>query len=201
MFAEGLRDMKNILKKIVNKLCLYYQKLKCEIYFFFQEGYGLSYAITNLPKIYLIAILKSYGVKVGDGTGIESGLIIHRIHNKKDFEKLIIGEKVHIGHNMLFDLTSNIEIGSNTAFGANCQIWTHTGNWTHERNDEKDEVNPVYIGKSVICYSGVIISQGVTIENYARVAAGSVVINNVKEKTFVGGVPAKFIKDIHWNIH
>jgi len=185
-----------LIKKIINIIGYYFYKLKCECFYYLHGGQGLSYAVENLPNLYIVPILKSYGATIGERSDIDTGLILHRIVKKKDIQKLSIGNRTHIGHNMILDLTSCIEIGSNTAFGANCQIWTHTGNWTINRDDETDIINSVLIGESVICYSGVIISQNVTIGDYSRVAAGSVVINNIDEKTFVGGVPAKIIKTI-----
>lgn len=44
--------------------------------------------------------------------------------------------------------------------------------------------------------AGVIILQGVTIEEGAVIAAGSLVNKDVKRYTVVGGMPARFIKDI-----
>lgn len=186
-----------LIKRIINLIGYYSYKLKCECFYYLQGGVGLSYVVENLPKLYILPILKSYGATIGDRSDIDTGLILHRIVKKKDIQKLSIGNRTHLGHNMILDLTSSIEIGSNTAFGANCQIWTHTGNWTINRDDETDAINPVIIGDSVICYSGVIISQNITIGDYSRVAAGSVVINSINEKTFVGGVPAKIIKSIN----
>lgn len=174
----------------------YYYKMKCDIFYILQGGPGLSYVVENLPKRFIVPILKNNGANIGEGCDIDTGLILHRNGNKRDLRKLSIGKRSHLGHNMILDLTERIEIGSNTAFGANCQIWTHTGNWTINRNDETDIINPVSIGESVICYSGVIISQNVTIGDYSRVAAGSVVTKNVDEYTMIGGTPARFINQI-----
>ncbi len=187
--------LKNI-KKLLNGIGYTFYKLKCSFFYKLQGGEGLSFVIEKLPKIYIIPILKSYGAAIGEGCDIDRGIILHRLIQTKDIRKLSIGDKTHLGHNMILDLTSDIKIGSYSAFGANCQIWTHTGNWTIDRSDEVDIINPVIIGDSVICYSGVIISQNVTIGDYSRVAAGSVLTKNVESKCFVGGVPAKFIKEI-----
>ena len=184
------------LRLLINKITLPYYKLKCNIFFILYGGEGIGYTIEKLPRNYIIPLLRFYGAYIGEFSDIDRGLILHRISQKSDFKKIIIGKKVHIGHNMLFDLSSKIEIGSDSAFGANCQIWTHTGDWTLDRKDEHDEINPVKIGKAVICYSNVIISQGIIIGDYARVGASSVVIKNIPDKTFYAGVPAKFIKGI-----
>jgi acetyltransferase-like isoleucine patch superfamily enzyme len=152
--------------------------------------------IENLPKYFIIPILKSYGAKIGDNTNIDRGLILHRIKHFGDAKKITLGNNVHIGRNTILDLSSYIFVDSDTALGAGCQIWTHTGNWTNDRKDEHDKINSVSIGKAVICYSGVIISQNVKIGDFARVGAGSLIIRDVEARTFVGGVPAKLIKKI-----
>ena len=190
--------MKKLIKKILLNIILSYFKQKCNFFFKLYGGEGIGYVIEKMPSIHLIPLLRYYGANIGDSSDIDRGLIIHRISKKNDLKKLTIGEKVYIGHNMLFDLSSKIGIGSNSAFGANCQIWTHTGDWTLDRKDEHDEINPVIIGKAVICYSNVIISQGIIIGDYVRVGASSVVVKDIPEKEFWAGVPARFIKLIKW---
>ena len=61
--------------------------------------------------------------------------------------------------------------------------------------DNKSKINPVKIGKSVICYSNVLIKDGITIGDFSRVGGGSVVVENIPQKTFYAGVPAKLIKN------
>ncbi|MBN2519287.1 MAG: hypothetical protein JXB17_02185 [Bacteroidales bacterium] len=188
--------MKKILKRIIYGIILLYYKMKCELYYFLFGGEGLSTVIENMPKFCIKPILRKFGAHIGNNSNIDRGLILHKVVKKKDIKKIRIGDRVHIGRYTLLDLSADIFIDSDTALGAFCQIWTHTGNWTLDREDEHNITNPVTIGKAVICYSGVTIGQNVKIGNFARVGAGSVVIRDVKEKTLVGGVTAKFIKNI-----
>lgn len=185
---------KNLFIQVLIKIGLLYWLCKCEIAYFLNHGLGFCFVIEKLPPTFIVPILRRYGASIGTDCQIDSGLIIHRIKEKSELKKLIIGNSVYIGHRMLFDLTDLITIESYCAFGANCQIWTHTGNWTFDRSDEKDIRNPVTIKTSVIIYSGCIISQNVTIGKYSRVAAGSVVTRSIDDMCFVGGVPAMFIK-------
>ncbi len=55
---------------------------------------------------------------------------------------------------------------------------------------------PIHIGRNVWIGANVTILSGVTIGENAIVAAGAVVTKDVAPNTMVGGVPAKFIKQI-----
>ena len=55
---------------------------------------------------------------------------------------------------------------------------------------------PVTLKRNAICYSGVIVSPGVTIGENARVGACSLVNKDVEADTFVGGVPAKLVSTL-----
>lgn len=183
-----------MLKKIVLAITKKKWFIKASFSFWLFGPYGVCNVVKRAPFPFIQPILRKYGAQIGKNCVIDTGLLIHRPDKDKPFKNLCLGEKVYIGHNCLIDLTSDVKIGSDTAFGANCQIWTHTGDWTWNKDDEKEKVEPVIIGKATIIYSGAVISQGVNIGDYARVGAGSVVTKDVKEKYFVAGMPAKEIK-------
>ena len=60
----------------------------------------------------------------------------------------------------------------------------------------KNHYAPIKIGSNVWIGSNATVLQGVTIGDWAVIAAGAVVAKNVEPYTVVGGVPAKFIKKI-----
>ncbi|MFZ2865481.1 MAG: acyltransferase [Ignavibacteriaceae bacterium] len=152
------------------------------------------------PYPFIQLILKNYGAKIGNNCVIDTGMIIHRPDPIIPFKNLEIGDNVYIGHNVLFDLTTKITIENEIGIGAGCQFWTHTGdfkeNFMDKEHDYHEEILPIKIEKKTICYSGVIVSPGVTIGKYGRIGAGSFVSNNTNSYSFYGGVPAKKIKDL-----
>jgi len=55
---------------------------------------------------------------------------------------------------------------------------------------------PVEIGDDVTVFANGVISSGVKIGNGAVIAAGSVVLDDVPAHTMVGGVPARFLRQV-----
>ena len=183
-----------ILRKLIFKVGFYYYVFKCELLFFSNHASGLSYVIQYMPHAFIIPILRKYGATVGERCQIDTGIILHRIRKKEDIQRLEIGDHVYVGHNMIFDLSDKITIGNHCGFGANCQIWTHVGDYTYSYDDYFDRTKEVKVDSGVVVYSGSIISPGITIGQYARVLAGSVVTKDIESKCVAGGVPAKVIK-------
>jgi len=111
-----------------------------------------------------------------------------------DISLLQIGNQVSFGGNVRLHIDAPIYIGENTMIAPNVVIHTNTHNysehpmWTH-RVDK-----PIHIGKNVWIGIGALILAGVIIEDFAVVAAGSVVTANVPEGAIVAGNPAKIIK-------
>lgn len=58
-------------------------------------------------------------------------------------------------------------------------------------------VSPIVIESNVWIGAGATILPGVTIGENSVVAAGAVVTKDVPPNTIVGGVPAKFIKNVN----
>ena len=106
-----------------------------------------------------------------------------------------IGKNVFINSACMFQDQGGIEIGDGTLIGHNVVLATLNHNMK-----VKDRGNivpkPIKIGKNVWIGANVTICQGVEIGDGAVVAAGAVVNKNVEKNTVVGGIPAKFIKNI-----
>lgn len=146
------------------------------------------------PKFYRIA-----GLNIGRGTSITGPLSL----------RADTTNKIHIGKNTYFNSEtrfgcqdSEIRIGNNVLVGPRVSFESASHNLIHEEGKGRGFfTKSIIIQDKVWIGAGAIILQGVTIEEGAVVAAGAVVNKDVKRFTVVGGVPARFIKEIpHANV-
>lgn len=113
-----------------------------------------------------------------------------------DFGKNIsIGKDVFINSGCRFQDQGGISIGDGTLIGHNVVLATVNHALEPQRN-RKNHYAPIIIGNHVWIGSNVTILPGVTIHDWAVVAAGAVVTKDVPALTVVGGVPAKVLRVI-----
>lgn len=113
-----------------------------------------------------------------------------------DFGKNItIGKDVFINSGCHFQDQGGITIKDGTFIGHNVVIATINHDLDPSMN-RKNHYSSVIIEKNVWIGSNATILPGVTIGEWAVIAAGAVVTKNVPPMTVVGGVPAKIIKHI-----
>ena len=111
------------------------------------------------------------------------------------------GKNIHLGRNVFinagckFQDQGGITIGDNALIGHNVVLATLNHNESVEKRGNLIPA-PIKIGNDVWIGSNATILSGVTVGDGAIVAAGAVVTKDVKPKTVVGGVPAKYIRDI-----
>ena len=111
-----------------------------------------------------------------------------------DFGKNItIGKDVFINSGCHFQDQGGIEIGDGTLIGHNVVLATINHDLNPKEN-RKNHYAPIKIGAHVWIGSNAAILSGVTIGDYAVIAAGAVVTRDVPAMTIVGGVPTKVLK-------
>ncbi|MFG6338581.1 MAG: sugar O-acetyltransferase [Lachnospiraceae bacterium] len=111
-----------------------------------------------------------------------------------DFGKNItIGKDVFINSGCHFQDQGGIEIGDGALIGHNVVLATINHDLNPKEN-RKNHYAPIKIGAHVWIGSNATILPGVTIGDWAVVAAGAVVTQDVPTMTVVGGVPAKVLK-------
>jgi acetyltransferase-like isoleucine patch superfamily enzyme len=104
-----------------------------------------------------------------------------------------IGKDVQIGPLNWFDFVwpNYIEIGDGVSIAGMCTIIAHSTPLAYHSKYFESFVKPVRIGKNVWVAVGCTILPGTTIGDGAVVAAGSVVVSDIKEESFAYGIPAK----------
>ena len=113
-----------------------------------------------------------------------------------DFGKNIqFGKDVFIKSGCHFQDQGGITVGDGSLIGHNVVLATINHDLDPAQN-RKNHYAPITIGNHVWIGSNATILSGVTIGDWAVVAAGAVVTKDVPPRTVVGGVPAKVIKTI-----
>lgn len=113
-----------------------------------------------------------------------------------DFGKNIsIGKDVFINSGCHFQDQGGIIIGDGSLIGHNVVLATINHDLLPSQK-RKNHYAPITIGSNVWIGSNAVILPGVTIGEWAVVAAGAVVTHDVPPLTIVGGVPARVIKVI-----
>lgn len=103
-----------------------------------------------------------------------------------------IEDGVAVGLMAMLDIffPQKISIGANSIIGYNVTILTH------EFLIKQYRLGAVDIGRDVMVGANVTILPGVEIGDGSIVAAGAVVTKDVPSGVMVGGVPARYIKDL-----
>jgi len=127
----------------------------------------------------------------GNNITIASGVKIFKAGN------LEIGSNVRLGEGTTINASGGVKIGNNVSFAREVLIWTSSHNYYSPETlpfDKQFDLRPVEIKDNVWLGARCTIIPGVTIEEGAVVAMGSVVTQNVPKGAVVGGNPAKILK-------
>jgi acetyltransferase-like isoleucine patch superfamily enzyme len=150
--------------------------------------------LRQLDKNSMIPILIKNGACIGYEADIEAPLIFH---NCNDFKNLVIGKNCHIGKNCFFDLRDKIIIEDHVVISMQCTFITHIDMTKSNLSTQfKQAQQPIIIKQNVYIGVNSTILKGVTLGESSFIAAGSVVTKNVEPFNQVGGVPARFLKNI-----
>jgi len=131
---------------------------------------------------------------------IENNVVIKegaRICSCNENAAVFIGENTTFGHHSFLFSSESIEIGANCLIAPFVYIVDSDHNIDKGKliNEQPNSTAPIKIGNDVWIGTGAKILKGVTIEDGAVIAAGSLVKSDVKAYEIHGGVPAKKISD------
>ncbi|OGF98916.1 MAG: hypothetical protein A3F83_07100 [Candidatus Glassbacteria bacterium RIFCSPLOWO2_12_FULL_58_11] len=153
--------------------------------------------IVLLPPNVRRMLLNLYGADVGIETLIHPITFINIY--RRGFKGLACGRYCFVGEECLLDLADGIELGDNVTLAPRVTILTHINvGYKHHPLQEyfPASSSPVEIGSGSFVGANSTILPGVKIGENALVASGSLVKENVREWTVVGGVPARLIREI-----
>lgn len=141
-------------------------------------------------RTYLLA-----GLKIGEETKI-----IGPLHTRPDStQHIIIGARCYINADIRLSVgLSTVTIGEGALIGPKVSFETAGHSVNLDANNERRLFSKaIKVEDNTWIGAGAIILAGVTIGYGAVVAAGAVVTKDVQPNTVVGGVPAKFLKNIN----
>ena len=112
------------------------------------------------------------------------------------------GKNITVGENVFINACCHFQDHGGVTIGDGCQIGHNVvfATLNHGLAPEERKATypaPILLGRNVWVGSNATILQGVTIGDNAVIAAGAVVTKDVAANTVVGGVPARFIKNIN----
>ena len=141
---------------------------------------------SRLFKKWRVLVLKCFGAEIEWSSHVYASAKIWAPWN------LEIGANSSLGPKVDCYNQGKITIGSNTVISQKAYLCASSHDYT--KRDFPLILKPITIGNGVWIAADAYIGPGVTIRNHAVIAARSVVVKNVEEKSIVGGNPAKQIK-------
>ena len=113
-------------------------------------------------------------------------------------QKINLGSNIYISFGCCFLANDAITIEDDVIFGPYCVL--ASGNHTRFEGSYRYGpvcLSPITIRKGCWLSSHVVVTAGSEIGCGSLIAAGAVVKNKIDSNTLSGGIPARFIKDVH----
>jgi acetyltransferase-like isoleucine patch superfamily enzyme len=137
-------------------------------------------------------VLAAFGADIA-GPGVLHGPLT--IHNADGgYENLRIGHNVHLGRDVLLDLTAPLQIDTDATVSMGCTLLTHADIGDRPLASELPRrVAATTVGEGAYLGANVTVLAGCHIGRRAVVGAGAVVTRPVPDGVRVAGVPAREI--------
>jgi len=139
------------------------------------EGIAMELRTTTNAHV---QVLREFGAAVGDGVSIHGP--IHIVNADGDFSNLRIGDRAHLGTDVLIDLADTVAIEENATLSMRCSIVTHMDVGPGPLKERRPRAQgPVVIGTGAYLGIGTTILHGVTIGAEATIGAHALVDRDV----------------------
>lgn len=187
----NLKSLFRWLVEFLTSVKVWFLKIRAKI----SGDYIINRYIEHCNEREIKAALKILGVKVSNSSNIRPGMILDNTYF--NYKNLIIEDNCFIGRKVFFDMADCITIKKDAVLSEGVSILTHQDVGNRMMNKYyKRKAAPVILEEGCWIGANATILCGVRIGKCSVVAAGSVVNRDVPDYTVVGGVPAKFIKEL-----
>ena len=183
------------MKKISN---ITYRRVKTKFYSYFNAR-RFKKCGTKFSLGYPSTITSYKSIEIGNSVNIREHAWINCSRNKNGGSVLKIGNGSYIGRFLHLNAKNSVIIEENVLISDRVFITDHH----HGYSEGKPIINqPLPNAKNVVlkegCWLGigVVINPGITVGKNSIVGANSVVTKNVPDNVIVGGIPAKYIKNL-----
>ncbi len=154
---------------------------------------GIAMELRTTPNAHA-EILREYGARVGRDVSIHGP--IHIVNAGRDFSHLRIGDRVHLGTDLLIDLADEVTIEDEATLSMRCTLITHIDvgpGPLRERRPRRQA--PVRIATGAYLGTGATILHGVTVGARATVGAHALVDRDVAAGTTVVAPRARLVAE------
>lgn len=155
---------------------------------------GIARELRMTPNAHA-AILREYGARVGSDPSIHGPLHIENAGT--DFSRLRLGDRVHLGTDVLIDLADAVTIEDEATLSMRCTVVTHIDvgpGPLKERRPRK--TGPVRIGAGAYLGAGATVLHGVSVGPRATLGAHALADRDVPADTTVVSPRARPIADV-----
>lgn len=151
---------------------------------YFRDGIaGIAGELRTTTNAHAV-ILREFGAHVGEECSIVGPL--HIVNGDRDFSRLWIGDRVHLGAEVLIDLADSVRIEDEATLSMRATLVTHIDVGPGPlRQRRPRETGPVHIGAGAYLGAGATVLHGVTVGERATVGAMALVTQDVAADSVV----------------
>ena len=113
--------------------------------------------------------------------------------------QLVFGERVVVGYHVCLDARGGIVIGDDSVIASYCHLLT--ADHDVDCPQFRGRFAPIQIGRNCWVCTRSLLLKGIEVDDFAVIAANSVVTKSVPSNHIVGGTPAKYLRVRECNVH